>query len=522
MGKLYPTQTIFVALGCLLQDPMLLKDSKVKLKREDFKDKDEPIFHLMIFAAINNLLENGAHKLTPADIDDYLSNYPSNYELFQENDGIEWCYKAMELAEVENYDYYAEKIKKFSLLRRMKKQGFSLEGIYNVSEDPDDIDEEERGVFDSLSVDDIIKEYEDRVAEIASQFRIGNNRHSSKAGDNGIELKNSFKEKPMYGLRTMGTMQNTILRGMMFKTSLLRSAMTNVGKTRIALAEATNIAISKWYNTKAKQWERIGKKHKVLFISTEMEEDELQPTMWSHIAGVAEEKIKDGELSEEEDKRIEEAILHLQECDLFIEYLPTFDPQAVNTVIKEYAIREGIEVVFFDYIHLSFETMIEMANRTQSRMSLREDMMLTIFAAGLEQLARDYNFHLRTSTQLNGDDVDSTTQVMNQKLLRGAKAMADKYQYGIIMAPPTEGELKLVQHIIEDNFGKTPNMVYHIYKNRKSKYKGKLFLYIDYDTMRTEELFFTNFRHEEIEVPLTYLEEEDDDDNDEDGTEDLF
>src|SRR5699024_12220299 len=140
--------------------------------------------------------------------------------------------------------------------------------------------------------------------------------------DNEIELEERVKDKAMYGFHTVGEMQNTICRAIVHKNSLLRYAKTNIGKSRLSIAEATDLAISKWYNPKKKEWEPRNQKRKVLFISTEMEEDELQPTMWAYISGVAEERIKDADITEEEEEVLKEGILHLQECDLFIEYVP--------------------------------------------------------------------------------------------------------------------------------------------------------------------------------------------------------
>lgn len=969
MGNLFPSRAIFNTLGALMKQPMLLEDGKIRLDRADFIAEDMPKFQLIIFATISNLYDKGSASITPADMEGYLADYPDLHKTFMDNDGVNWCYEALELSKVENYEVYATKVKKYSLLRELQNKGISIEGIYDASDNPDEVDEQAQGYFDSLSIDDIIKEVEMRVGEISSAFQIGYDRESTKAGDNGIELLKQFKEKPLYGLPTVGEMQNTIFRGLLSKTGMLRSSATNTGKcivgdsliftdkgmleiedvvnhydynpethelkakvisyepdlkrqvrdtshwydmgihdtikvttvhgydiegtpehpvminrygkvmwcrldevttedylivslnnqmfgtietgrdlsyllgfltgdgynnvseginqrgslsysknnseiytqinqmirenlrgvnkisqrykkntqgkittidhdygnhktikhlvelgltmntsahkeipkrimqgtkedmksflqglfdtdgsavpiktknsnkvnylfeystaskklaqqvqvalanfgviakrrekfvrgnpyyivtvqnmssltvfmrnigfrlasekqrkikisvegahlfkgnndkyinkpllaklhrqliqepnngynyvktgggsysfggrafqhvisrgvhngcdrtgllrgfetvgtsledpdilhiyntvkntmssrvkkieksrnrvydftvpethsfvanglishnTRIALGEATDIAISKWYNHKTKKWEKRGNKHKVLFISTEMSEDELQPTMWAYISGVPEEKIIDGKLSEQEEELVEEAILHLQECDLFIEYVSKFDPQTINSIIKEYATRHEIEVVYFDYIHLSFEIMIEIASKTQG-MSMREDMMLTIFASGLEQLARDYNFHLRTSTQINGgaSQVDQSSEMLDQNLLRGAKAMADKFQYGVMMTKPSVKELEQLEPITSQGFGKVPNMVYHIYKNRKTKWKGKLYLHIDYDTMRIEELFFTSFDGKLVNVPKTVLEEHEEED----------
>ncbi|MEB7385058.1 hypothetical protein [Staphylococcus xylosus] len=64
---------------------------------------------------------------------------------------------------------------------------------------------------------------------------------------------------------------------------MLRSASTNTFKSRTSLGEATDLAINKWYNWKTKQWEDKGNSKKVLYVSIEMEQEELEPTIWAYI-----------------------------------------------------------------------------------------------------------------------------------------------------------------------------------------------------------------------------------------------
>src|SRR5699024_2767010 len=107
----------------------------------------------------------------------------------------------------------------------------------------------------------------------------------------------------------------------------------------------------------------------------------------------------------------------------------------------------------------------------------------------------------------NSSQFDQTTHMLDHSLLQGTKSMADKFHYGIIIIMPRNKELEALELILSRGFGHVPNMVYHIYKNRKSKWKGKLYLYIDYDTMRVTELFMTDFSNNKLNVPLTKLEE---------------
>lgn len=498
---LFPTKSICSVLACLMKDPALLEDSKVKLNREDFYAKGESTFYQIIFATISNLYQEGVTSLKPANIDEYLSSYASQYETFNQNDGIEFLYKLEAVANPESYERYASRVKKFALIRTIEAYGFSLEGIYEESED-----EEENALlmnrFEQYSVDEIIRHYEEIVNDFASEFSIGYETVGGIAGENGLDLFESFKESPQYGVSTCGLLQNSIFRGQLLGSSMLRSASTNTFKSRTSLAEATDLAINRWYNWETNQWEKKGNGEKVLYITTEMEQEELEPTIWAYISGVKEENIRDYNLTLDEVEVVKEAITDLAETkNFYIEYVPKFDPSTINAIIKKYAVTKDVDYVFFDYIHLNFEIMMEIANKTRG-MTTREDMMLSIFAAGLVEMSKEYGFHLSTSTQLNGEAIHA--KKLDQNVLRGAKSMADKFTKACIMTRPTSEDEKVIENLMGQLKGvhrKKPNMIWHIYKNRHSKFKGKLYLHVDFDTMRMEDLFMTDDNDRLMDVP---------------------
>lgn len=82
----------------------------------------------------------------------------------------------------------------------------------------------------------------------------------------------------------------------------------------------------------------------------------------------------------------------------------------------------------------------------------------------------------------------------------------------MIAMPPTEKELKKIEPILREMINKPlPNIVYSLYKNRGGKWnKIKIWLYIDYDTMRTHDLFVTDYEYRLIkEIGKTYINIED-------------
>jgi len=481
-----------------MKEPSLLETSKIKLERSDFYANGQSKFHQIIFASISNLFQDGLSTIKPQDIDEFISHHDSLYEIYNQNNGIEFLYEIEKIANPDSYHRYANRIKKFSLLREIVANGFSLEGIYEESEDTEE-NTAMQNRFEQLTVEDIIEYYEKIVNDFASNFKIGYDTEAGYAGEHGLELLESFKESPQYGVATCGLLQNSIFRGHLLGASMLRSAPTNTFKSRISLAEATDLAISKWYDWDKNEWITKRKAEKVLYITTEMEQEELEPTLWAYISGVKEEDIRDYNLNDKQVEVVKEAIIQLKEQkNFFFEYVPKFDPTTINAIVKKYAVQYNVDYVFFDYIHLNFEIMQEIASKTKG-MNTREDMMLSIFAAGLVELSKEYGFHLSTSTQVNGEMQNA--KKLDQNVLRGAKAMADKFTKACIMTKPTKEDEEVIDKLMGEGIKKRPNMIWHIYKNRHSKFKGKLYLYIDFDTMRMTDLFMTDDQDNILKVP---------------------
>ena len=92
-------QAIREILGSLLQDPSLIREYKIV--QNDFPET----FHKLIFAAINNLYKNGAEIVDAVAIDEYLSHYETQYQIFTKNEGINFLEKVQEMALQSNFKY---------------------------------------------------------------------------------------------------------------------------------------------------------------------------------------------------------------------------------------------------------------------------------------------------------------------------------------------------------------------------------------------------------------------------------
>lgn len=501
--SLTPKRSVLQVLGCLMQKPSLLEDDKYTLTRDDFVEEKGSPFYVMIFAAINNLLEDGAEEINLFMIDSYLSAYESHYRIFNDNNGLEYLQNAIEQSVLTNFEYNYKQLKKYSLLRTYKKQGFDISEIYDES--IIDLKEQENMMtnFNKLTLEEIIEHFEQKQLSIRNMFITDSSKITQHAASGAKDLIERFKEVPDYGISLIGNLQNTIFRGAKLKTVTLRSAASNVGKTRIALAEATDMAVDEIYDPSRDKWIYTNKGENVLYISSEMEAELLQPTILAYISAVPEERIKDGLCTDEEFKRVKKAAEILERSNFWIEYIPNFNTNLIETVIKTHILENKTQYIYFDYIHISTQILMEMAEMSKG-MSMREDMILYMFMFRLVQLAERYNVHIKTASQLNGEW--KNVKDGDQNLLRGAKSLADKIQMGMIAFSVTKGDLEALEPILRQGFHLEPNIVYHIYKNRMTKYKNiKLWLHIDYDTMRVYELFATTNDYQIINMQPTEL-----------------
>lgn len=213
-------------LGCLLQKPELLSDSSYNLDRDDFDE----IFHKMIFASIHNLYLQGIKNIDYIAIDNYLAPYELQYKIFNENNGMDYIIECQNNSDLENFDYYYQRMKKFSLLRDLSDKGIDIKPIYDESLVEPKEQEKMQSYFDELSIQDIFNLVEKKLIDIKNKHLTNINNQGQKAGKGLRELKERCKETPDIGIPMASNIMNTIVRGARLKKFYLRSAPTGIGK----------------------------------------------------------------------------------------------------------------------------------------------------------------------------------------------------------------------------------------------------------------------------------------------------
>ena len=509
-SKYNDSAAMMQVIGCIYKDPNYYLDynDKYVITEEDFADD----FHRIVYGVIYKLHELGASKITPEAINDFLETRPKSKGIFNLNKGMEYLSKVKDIAQPLTFDYYYSRLKKMSLLRAYDNIGLDVSEYY----DPDNIlDLKKKQLqeewFDNTSIEQMADIVNKEIEEIY-QTHVKNDVYgtASKAGEGLEELIVQFEKSPDVGVPLYGNYINTITRGARLGKFYLRSAPTGVGKTRSMIADACNIACASIYDTQYERWINNGKTFPTLFITTEQSKDEVQTMMLAFLSAVNEEHITAGKYEAGERDRVMKAAQLIKEAPLYIEELPEFNLQDVENTIKRNIRENHILYFFHDYIHTSIKILEEISQRA-GKIALREDNILFMLSTRLKDICVKYGVFIMSATQLNGQYNDSETP--DQNLLRGAKAIADKIDYGSILLPVKDDDLVALEPVIAKNPGwMGPTIKLSVYKNRRGRYKGVyLWCKADLGTCRIEPIFLTNYQYElqNIEdIKGTFKEEE--------------
>lgn len=132
ISKYVDVPAILQVIGSVYNNPELLDlTDKYALSDDDFPEQ----FHKIVFGSIFKIHELGVNKITLNVINDFLQSRPKSEAIFKQQKGEEWLLKVAEAATPNTFDYYYNRVKKFTLLRAFDDCGIDIKDIY----DPDDI-----------------------------------------------------------------------------------------------------------------------------------------------------------------------------------------------------------------------------------------------------------------------------------------------------------------------------------------------------------------------------------------------
>lgn len=494
-SKYIDISSIVQLIGNIYNNPRLLeKDDKYHFTEKDFVNE----FHQIVFASLYNLYQLGAKTLSIQAVESYLSTRPKAEAIYKANKGAEYILKCSEIADINQFDYYYNKLKKMSLLRAYNDLGLNLDWLY----DPDSLDtkelQQQSDKLDNMSLEEISDLINNKIDAIKMEYVQNVSDGGSQIGDGIDELLEELKSTPAVGYPLYGKFMNTITRGARLGKFYLRSAATGVGKTRTMIADACYIGCGQMYDLNTNKWISIGAPQNTLFIATEQDLSECQTMCIAFLAGVDEEHILKAEYYTGEWERVQKASMLLKQSKIYFECLPDFTLTMIENIIKKHIRENQVQYVFFDYIHSSASILMEVGGAHGVK-NLREDNVLFLLSSKLKDIAVQYGVFMMSSTQLNGDFKTSDTP--DQSLLRGSKAIADRVDAGMIMLDVTSDDIEKIKPFCDKNNVPIPNVKMSVYKIRQGRWKSVyLWMNAQKEYCRYNPVFVTDWRYGYIEM----------------------
>lgn len=491
-------------IGCLCNQPHLIRSGKYPLTREDFKPN---LLHEHLYAVISNLAYKGLEEITEIEIDQFIQPYETTKDIIYDKDGLEFIQTVKQQALSGNIDLYYPVIRKFSLLRSARDKGMDITEIYDENKDK----ESQLANFNKYSIVDLINYFDNRVIELKKEYNANTVRKEMWLGDNFVKVLTTLKESPAMGAGLCSPYETAIFRGWQRGHLLMRSAPSSGGKTTRAIGDLCNVSIPYLWNSEQQAFvKNQNYQGKGFYIHTESDQEyEIQPKFMSYICDIPYHVILDGSFTPQEEKRMIEAVEMMEHSIMLID-MPNFTIPLLRDTIKEMAITEHCCYGVFDYIQDNGIAGKTYKNETGT--ALRQDMVLLAIATDLKACAEDFNVGILTMSQLNGNE--KINSIIDEACLSGSKAMKNKLDGGMICLSPTSGELEQTATLAvkRGKFGESPrpNQVTHIYKGRYNKYSPnlKLFQHLDFATGRVYDMYVTDANNAPVHVDKVYVKKD--------------
>lgn len=487
--------SILQILGSLMKHPQYLSESdKYNLTPDDFFYRLDKY----IFIAIDCLYRDGATRIQPIDVENYLSTNDTARVLFKEKKGIEYLQDADSLSEELNFPYYYKKLKKFNLLQSFKDKGFDISKFY-VEDALTDKDFKVNEKFEALEIEDIVNGIKSILLGIEREFIQNDTTETVNVFEGIKEILEEAGTQVNVGVPLQGEIFNEVCAGARKGAFVLRSAGSGTGKTRNAVGDACYIAFPFRYEELEDKWVQIGSGKRVLFIATEQTPKEIQSMILAYLTGFNETKFRYGGFTEKEKQIIAQALWVIEQYqeNFFIIRMPNPTIELTKTLVRENVLMHDIEYVFYDYIHISPSLLNEFKG-----FNLRNDEALLMFSTALKDLAVELDVFMMSSTQLNAKG-DDNSNIKNESSIAGSRSIINKADIGVILSRPTKEELEVLQTL--DGISFVPTLVTDVYKVRAGEWNQvRIWSDANLGNLRKKDLFVTDARMNVKDICMNY------------------
>ena len=345
-------------LGSLLIDPGAIVQVADFLRPDDFYREA----HREIYRAVLDLYETS----DPADLITLTDELQRRGKL-DEVGGISYVSSlANQVPTSANVEYYGKIVERTAILRRLISAAGQIAAVaYSEPDAAIALDEAEKLVFnvsqrftrdDLEPIRETLREYIDKLDQL----------HEHRGTIVGVATGFSDLDKMTGGLQKSDL--------------IILAARPAVGKTALALSLAHNSAL------------RFGRK--IAVFSLEMSKEQLAARLLSMDAAVDQQKLRTGNINDEEWDRISEAVGRLSEAEIYIDDTPGITMVEMRSKARRLMMEHGFDLLVVDYLQL-------MQGSGGGRGHENRVMEISEISRGLKGLARELNVPVLALSQLS-------------------------------------------------------------------------------------------------------------------------
>ena len=239
---------------------------------------------------------------------------------------------------------------------------------------------ETKAFDETVDVDDLMQEAESSLFELSQKNMRQEYTQIDPVLTQAVEIlqKAAANTSGLTGIPTGFTRLDDITAGWQASDLVIIAGRPAMGKTSFALSLAKNIAVDYQYP--------IG------FFSLEMNNVQLVNRLMSNVCEISGKKILNGQLDEEEWKRLDRNIRKLQGAPIYIDDTPGMSIFELRSKARRLVREKGVKVIMIDYLQLM--------NANGAKFGSRQEEVSTI-SRSLKGLAKELNIPILALSQLN-------------------------------------------------------------------------------------------------------------------------
>ena len=239
---------------------------------------------------------------------------------------------------------------------------------------------ETKAFDETVDVDDLMQEAESSLFELSQKNMRQDYTQIDPVLTQAVEIlqKAAANTSGLTGIPTGFTRLDDITAGWQASDLVIIAGRPAMGKTSFALSLAKNIAVDY--------------KYPIGFFSLEMNNVQLVNRLMSNVCEISGKKILNGQLDEEEWKRLDRNIRKLQGAPIYIDDTPGMSIFELRSKARRLVREKGVKVIMIDYLQLM--------NANGAKFGSRQEEVSTI-SRSLKGLAKELNIPILALSQLN-------------------------------------------------------------------------------------------------------------------------